>query len=153
MSTHPFSLKCPFHTFVAGALATVALWKLFGLLHPTKKTLTIERFDVDNRYSDAIRYNDVVYVCGQVNTEGNTIEEQTMSALKYVDAALAKAGTDKSKILDVTIFLADLDKDYDGMNSVYDKWIAPGKPPCRACIQAKLATASYRVEFKVVAAA
>lgn len=36
----------------------------------------IERFDVDKRFTDAARYNGLVFISGQVGT-GNTIEEQT----------------------------------------------------------------------------
>ena len=70
-----------------------------------------------------------------------------------VDAALAKAGTDKSRILEVTIWLADMEKDYQGMNAVYDTWIVPSSPPTRACVQAKLYTPSCKVEVRVIAAA
>lgn len=113
----------------------------------------IERFDVDNRFSDAIRYGDLVFLTGQVNSDSaTTIEEQTRSALANVDLALAKAGTNKSRIVDITIYLCDIKKDYDGMNAVYDTWIEKGKPPCRACVQATLAADKYRVEFKVIAA-
>ena len=151
MAHEILNLKCPFHSFTIGAVTTLAIWQVFRLLN--KPTVPqIERLDVDSRYSDSIKYGNLVFVCGQVNTSGENIEEQTRSALSYVDKALEKAGTDKSKILDVTIFLADIDQDYDGMNKVYDSWILPGKPPCRACVQAKLAAPSYRVEFKVVAA-
>jgi enamine deaminase RidA (YjgF/YER057c/UK114 family) len=110
----------------------------------------IERFDVDSRFTDACRYNDLVFISGQVGLEGD-IEQQTKRALSDVDAALAKAGTDKSRILELTIWLADM-ADYDGMNAVYDKWIIPGKPPCRACIHAKLAKPEWKIEVRVIAA-
>ena len=77
---------------------------------------------------------------------------RSRSALASVDAALAKAGTDKSKILEATIWLANIVDDYNGMNKVYDSWIVSGKPPARACIQAKLASENYRIEIRVIAA-
>jgi enamine deaminase RidA (YjgF/YER057c/UK114 family) len=80
-----------------------------------------------------------------------TIEEETRSALAFVDAALKKAGTDKSKILEVTIWLADIKNDYDGMNRIYDSWLIPGKPPARACIQAALADSKKKIEIRVIA--
>ena len=42
--------------------------------------------------------------------------------------------------------------DFAGMNSVWDAWIDPANPPCRACVEAKLAAPEYTVEIMVVAA-
>jgi enamine deaminase RidA (YjgF/YER057c/UK114 family) len=112
----------------------------------------IEKFDVDSRFADSIKYGGLVFISGQVG-EGSTIEEQTKSALSYVDAALEKAGTDKSRVLEVTIWLQDMDKDYDSMNAVYDQWFPAGSPPTRACVQAKLAKPEWKVEIRVIAAA
>lgn len=88
---------------------------------------------------------------GQVGT-GNSIEEQTRAALRDLDAALAKAGTDKSRILELTIWLADMEVDYARMNAVYDSWIIPGMPPCRACVQAKLYSPECKIEVRAIAA-
>jgi enamine deaminase RidA (YjgF/YER057c/UK114 family) len=38
------------------------------------------------------------------------------------------------------------------MNKVWDAWVAPGNPPCRACVEAKLAGPQYQVEIMVTAA-
>jgi enamine deaminase RidA (YjgF/YER057c/UK114 family) len=137
--------------FVLGSAVSAACGFLYYYLIANKSG-KIERFDVDNRFTDAARYQNLVFISGQVGG-GKTIEEATYAALADVDAALQKAGTDKSKILEATIWLADIDKDYDGMNKVYDSWIVPGKPPCRACLQAKLASPEYRVEVRVIATA
>eukprot|EP00607_Mallomonas_marina_P000176 CAMPEP_0182428016 /NCGR_PEP_ID=MMETSP1167-20130531/20955_1 /TAXON_ID=2988 /ORGANISM="Mallomonas Sp, Strain CCMP3275" /LENGTH=108 /DNA_ID=CAMNT_0024610641 /DNA_START=220 /DNA_END=543 /DNA_ORIENTATION=+ len=98
----------------------------------------INRFDVDDRYSDAIQCGNMVFISGQVGG-GSTAEEATEEALSDVDKALMKAGTDKSKVVECTIWLSNMAADYEGMNKVYDKWVVPGKPPCRACVQATLA--------------
>ena len=111
----------------------------------------IERFDVDARFTNAATFQNLVFLSGQVGV-GATIEEQTLSALNEIDQALAKAGSHKSKILEATIWLANIDSDYKKMNQIYDQWLVPGKPPCRACIQAKLASEEYMVEIRVIAA-
>jgi enamine deaminase RidA (YjgF/YER057c/UK114 family) len=67
----------------------------------------IKRYDVDKRFTDACKYNGLVFISGQVGV-GSTIKEQTDRALADVDAALKKAGTDKTKILELTIWLADM---------------------------------------------
>lgn len=112
----------------------------------------IEKFDIDNRFTDAIKFNNMVFVSGQIG-DGDTIEEQTISALNYVDLALAKAGTNKSRILELTIWMQNIDADYSKMNIIYDKWFTPGSPPTRACVEAKLASPKYKIEIRVVAAA
>ena len=145
-----FSLKCPFHVFVAGATASTAA--IFMFMHFFSNRRSIKRYDVDARFTDAASYEGpLVFISGQVG-DGKTIEEQTASALKYVDDALKKAGTDKSRILEATIWLSDINAYYAGMNKVYDQWIVPGKPPCRACVEAKLAAPQYLVEVRVIAA-
>ena len=146
-----FNPRCPFHTAVATAVALGSLSYIY-LRFIKKQEKTIERYDVDARFTDAVRYGDLVFISGQVGSGVGTIEEQTRSALDDVDAALKKAGTDKSKVLEATVWLADITSDYKGMNSVYDKWLVAGKPPARACIQAKLASPDYRVEIRVIAA-
>lgn len=112
----------------------------------------IEKYDIEGRFTDAIKYNDLVFISGQVG-HGDTIREQTQVALDSVDAALMKAGTDKSRVLEVTIWLADMDAYYQGMNEVYDGWVVPGSPPTRACVQGKLYSPECMVEVRVVAAA
>ena len=111
----------------------------------------IERFDVDARFSTAIAYGPLVFITGQVG-EGASAAEQTKNALASVDDALALAGTSKDRILEATVWLADIDRDYAAMNKVYDRWVAKGKAPTRACVQAKLAYPELLVEFRVTAA-
>ncbi|HET6519610.1 MAG TPA: RidA family protein, partial [Geminicoccaceae bacterium] len=64
---------------------------------------------------------------------------------------LAEAGTDKGKLLSATVWLSDI-KTFNEMNGVWDAWVAPGNPPARACVEAKLAQPQYRVEIGVIAA-
>ena len=64
---------------------------------------------------------------------------------------LAQAGSDKSQLLMVTIYLADM-ADYDAMNAVWDAWLPEGCAPARACVQARLARPEYRVEMAFTAA-
>ena len=87
---------------------------------------------------------------GQV-AEGSTVEEQTRNVLSTIDNILLKQGTDKSRILELTIWLSNIEKDYNSMNTVYDQWITPGAPPCRACVEAKLYSPNCFVEVRVIA--
>lgn len=111
----------------------------------------IQRFQKDHRMSQAVVHNGVVYLAGQVGEPHEDVAAQTRTALAEIDALLAEVGSDKSKILMATIWLADM-ADFETMNSVWDAWVDPEHPPARATGDAKLAAPEYRVEIIVTAA-
>jgi enamine deaminase RidA (YjgF/YER057c/UK114 family) len=112
--------------------------------------MTIRRIDVGPRMSDIVINNGTIYLAGQVG-EGDSVAEQTKSVLATIDGLLAKAGSDKSKILQAIIWLDDM-KNFAEMNSVWDKWVSPGNTPARATGEAKLAAPQFKVEVIVTAA-
>jgi enamine deaminase RidA (YjgF/YER057c/UK114 family) len=112
--------------------------------------MTIRRIDVGKRMSDIVIHNNTVYLAGQVGN-GNTVAEQTKDILATIEKLLAKAGSNKSKILQTIIWLSDMST-FAEMNSVWDAWVDPANPPARATGEAKLAAAQYKVEIIVVAA-
>ena len=114
---------------------------------------SIERLEVGPRMSQAAIHNGVVYLAGQVaiDAPGASVKEQTRNILERTDKLLAAAGTNKSKLLQVTIWLADI-RTFDDMNSVWDKWVAEGATPARATVEAKLASPGYTVEISFIAA-
>jgi len=79
------------------------------------------------------------------------VPAQTGQILDQIDRLLAECGTDKSKLLTATIWLTDI-RNFDEMNSVWDKWVVPGQTPARACVESRLAQIKYLVEIRVVAA-
>lgn len=114
----------------------------------------IVRVNVENRYSDMAVFNGVAYLAGQVaNDLSQDISGQMRQVLGMIDALLAQANSDKSRILMATIYLADL-ADYAAMNVVWDVWVSEikGNAPPRATVQAKLANPQYKVEVVVTAA-
>jgi enamine deaminase RidA (YjgF/YER057c/UK114 family) len=113
--------------------------------------MNIDRIGVGKRMSEAVVHNGVVYVAGQVGQPGADVETQARQALAEVDRILAQAGTDKTRILQTIVWLADI-ADFDRMNGVWDAWVAPGHTPARATGEARLATPDYKVEFIVTAA-
>lgn len=113
--------------------------------------MSITRLHPGPRMSQAVIHNNTVYLAGQVGTAGADVATQTKDCLAAVDRLLEEAGSDKSKLLQVIIWLADM-ADFDAMNGVYDAWIDPENPAARACGEAKLATPDYKVEFIVTAA-
>jgi enamine deaminase RidA (YjgF/YER057c/UK114 family) len=112
----------------------------------------IQRFDVGTRLSEMAVHNRTVYLAGQVADDvTQDIGGQTLQVLAAVDSLLARAGSDKSRILMVQIFLADL-ADFDGMNTVWDAWVPAGHTPPRATVQAQLAKPGWKIEMVVTAA-
>jgi enamine deaminase RidA (YjgF/YER057c/UK114 family) len=113
----------------------------------------IQRFDVGSRLSEMAIHNGTVYLAGQVPDDATQdIRGQTRQVLDSVDRLLARAGSDKAKILMAQIFLADL-ADFDGMNEVWDAWVPAGHAPPRATVLAKLAKREWRIEVVVTAVA
>lgn len=112
----------------------------------------IQRFEVGPRMSELAVHNGVAYLAGQVPEDaGQAIEGQTRQVLEAIDALLAQAGTDKTRILRAQIFLADI-ADFAGMNKAWDAWVAAGHAPPRATVQAALARPEWKVEIVVTAA-
>jgi enamine deaminase RidA (YjgF/YER057c/UK114 family) len=112
----------------------------------------VQRFDVGARLSEMAVHNGVCYLAGQVAADGSQdITGQTRQVLAQIDALLARAGTDKSKILMCQIFITDL-ADFPGLNAVWEQWVAPGNAPPRATVKAQLAKPEWRVEMVVTAA-
>jgi enamine deaminase RidA (YjgF/YER057c/UK114 family) len=112
----------------------------------------MQRFDVGPRLSEMAIHNGTVYLAGQVPEDASLdIEGQTRQVLAAIDALLARAGTDKTKLLMVQIFIADM-VDFEGMNRAWDAWVPAGHTPPRATVQAALANPAWRVEIVATAA-
>ena len=111
----------------------------------------ITRLEPGARMSEAVIHGDTVYLAGQVGEPGDDVAAQTKTVLSQIDALLAAAGSDKSRILMATIWLADI-ADFAAMNAVWDAWVDPANPPARATGEAKLAAPQYKVEIIVTAA-
>jgi enamine deaminase RidA (YjgF/YER057c/UK114 family) len=115
--------------------------------------LPIQRHDVGPRMSELAVYNGVAYLAGQVTSDDSLdITGQTRNVLAQIDALLAKAGSDKSRILRAQIFIADL-ADFAAMNAVWEAWVVAGHTPPRATVQAALAKPAWKIEMVVTAAA
>jgi enamine deaminase RidA (YjgF/YER057c/UK114 family) len=115
--------------------------------------MSVQRLRIESRYSEIVIHNDTVYLAGQLADDlSGDIVRQTRETLDNIDRMLAEAGSDKRKILSVTIYLKDLDRDYAGLNQVWDAWVAEGAAPARACVEAKMYKPEVLVEMMVVAA-
>ena len=115
--------------------------------------MSIQRIDVGARLSKVVVHGDTVYVAGLTadKSVGQSVAAQTQEILATIDVLLAKAGTDKSKLLQATIWLQDI-RTVDEMNKIWDAWVPAGTAPARACIEARLQSPAKMVEIRVTAA-
>ena len=114
--------------------------------------MTIERFEVGPRMSQAVVYRGVAYLAGIVADDlVPSVADQTQQILAKIDRILAAVGSDKTKILKANIWLADIRR-FDEMNAVWDAWVSRSHPPARATVEARLAGRDYLVEIMVEAA-
>jgi enamine deaminase RidA (YjgF/YER057c/UK114 family) len=115
--------------------------------------MSIQRFDTGPRMSQVVIHGDTVYLAGVVANKaaGESVTKQTQEVLSIIDGHLAKAGSDKSRLLTATIYLTDM-KTFAEMNAVWDGWVSAGNTPARATVEAGLAAPRYNVEIMVTAA-
>jgi len=113
--------------------------------------MTIKRIQTGPRMSQAVIHNKTVYLAGQV-APGVTVAIQTRNVLATIDALLAEAGTDKSRLLSATIWLTNM-ATFAEMNGVWETWVVAGEAPARATVVSpQLASSEFKIEIAVVAA-
>jgi enamine deaminase RidA (YjgF/YER057c/UK114 family) len=115
--------------------------------------MTITRINPGVRYSSVVVHNHTAYLAGQVpkTMAGKSVAEQTTEVLGFIDAALASAGTDKSRLLSVNVYLSDIST-FAEMNTAYDKWVDKANMPARVTVEAKIANPLENVEISALAA-
>ena len=113
--------------------------------------MEIQRYEQDARMSDIVVYGDMIYLAGQVCTERDGVRAQTEDTLAIIERLLQLAGSDKSKILSVMIYLSDM-RNLPAFNAVWDAWVVPGCTPARACVGVQMARPECLVELCVTAA-
>ena len=112
----------------------------------------IQRLHAGPRMSQAVIHGKTVYLAGQVADDpSQDVAGQTRQVLAAIDRLLEEAGTDKTKILSATIYLASIST-FAQMNSVWDTWVPQGHTPARATVESRLAAPQYTVEIQVIAA-
>jgi enamine deaminase RidA (YjgF/YER057c/UK114 family) len=112
--------------------------------------MQIERHQPAELFSQVVIHGDTVYMAGQVG-EGETVKEQMTAVLQQIDERLGKVGSDRSKLLSATIWLADIET-FAEMNDVWLSWVDAANKPVRATVEARLASPAVLVEVMVIAA-
>lgn len=113
--------------------------------------MQIERTDVGETMSQAVAFGDTIYLAGQVSSDAPDVTGQTQNILGKIDALLELHGTQKTRILSATIYLADIST-FGEMNDVWKKWAPVGATPARTTVEAKLAVPACLVEITIIAA-
>ncbi len=113
--------------------------------------MNIQRIDPGPRMSEAVVHNQTLYYTSVPEDPAGDAGEQTADALAVIESLLKRAGSNKTRLLDVTIFLADRD-DFAAMNAAWNAWVVPGSAPVRCTVEARLMNPLYKVEIKVIAA-
>jgi enamine deaminase RidA (YjgF/YER057c/UK114 family) len=113
----------------------------------------IQRYESTPRLSRAVVHNGVVHLAGITSALGDgDVTVQTKSVLDTIDARLASVGSSKERILAAQIWLKDIDRDFAGLNAVWEAWVPADAAPTRATCEAKLAAPELRVEIIITAA-
>ena len=114
--------------------------------------MTVQRLHVEKRFSEIAISGNLVHLAGQLAADTTLdIKGQTWQTLEIIDRLLADAGTDKSQIMSVTIYLKDIENDYAAMNEIWDAWVADIEALPRTCVEAKLYAPDVLVEMTVTA--
>lgn len=114
--------------------------------------MSIERLEPGARFSEAVVHGGLVYLAGHVSSDPDAdVREQTRQILEQIDGHLALAGTSRSKLLTVSIWLADI-ATFAEMNAAWDAWVDRDSLPARATVEARLASPGYKVEIGGIAA-
>ena len=108
-------------------------------------------------YSQAVKYNGLVYCSGQIALDPATghlveggIAEQTTRVLENLKAVLAAAGSSLEQVVKTTVFLKDM-SEFAEMNAVYGTYFTAA-PPARATVEAARLPRDVRVEIECIAA-
>jgi 2-iminobutanoate/2-iminopropanoate deaminase len=106
-------------------------------------------------YSQGIITGNLLFASGQIpinpatgNVEAKTIAEQTEQVCKNIGELLAAAGTDFSKVVKTTCFLADIN-DFGAFNEVYAKYFT--SKPARSCVAVKDIPKGVLCEIEIIA--
>ena len=114
--------------------------------------MSVTRYESTAVYSKATEANGFVFTAGVIPTDlSRDVEGQTAEVLSEIDRLLALAGTDKSKIVQATVWLSDI-RNREGMNKAWSAWLGGKNAPARACVEAKVIDPRMLVEISVVVA-
>jgi enamine deaminase RidA (YjgF/YER057c/UK114 family) len=111
----------------------------------------IQRLGVTKRWSEIAIHGGVAYWVEVADDPTLDVRGQITQVLQQIDATLVRIGSDRSRLILIQIYLANL-ADARVLNELWDAWTPAGHAPVRACVQAGLSK-GYHVEMVITAAA
>lgn len=112
----------------------------------------VRRNPMGGKLSDAVEYNGLVYLAGQVAEDLSAgLKGQTEDVLRQIDKLLGECGSNKSRILTATIYVSDM-KQKPKMDEAWMAWVDRSNPPARATVEAQLGSPDTLVEIMCTAA-
>ena len=113
----------------------------------------IQRRHTGKRISRLVIHNGIAYLAGIIalSKHGQPVAEQTRDILGLIDRLLAEAGTDKTRLLTATIWLADMRR-AEEFNLVWDEWMPDGCAPARATVEGRMTSPDHAIKIAVTAA-
>jgi 2-iminobutanoate/2-iminopropanoate deaminase len=122
------------------------------------RTIQTEKAPIPaGHYSQAVVYNGLVFVAGQLAIDPQTgerklgsIEEQTEQALRNVSEILKAAGSNMKLVLKMTLFVTDIDL-WERVNEVYSRVMGEHRP-ARAVIPTRDLHHGFLIEIEAIAA-
>jgi enamine deaminase RidA (YjgF/YER057c/UK114 family) len=112
----------------------------------------IHHVQASERYSKATGWDGIGHISVQYpEAPGEDPVAQTHEVLGKLDHFMAQLGTDKSKLLKCTVYMARLE-DFAAINSVWDAWVVPGRPPARTPVVCEMLRPNVRVGIEAVVA-
>lgn len=113
--------------------------------------MKIERYQSGKRMSEAVACGGLVYLSAlAVPDQTGSVVTQTQNVLAKIDRLLLEAGTSKSRLIQASVWLADIG-DYAAMNGVWDGWVAPGAAPARTCSETRFSVPEILIEISGIA--
>ncbi|MGB5445355.1 MAG: RidA family protein [Psychromonas sp.] len=113
--------------------------------------MDIQRINPSAKWSDATVFNKMAHFVEVAADESADISGQVAQVFAQAEQMLASVGSDKSRILSVTIYVTDF-ANLATFNKLWQSWLPEGCAPSRACLKVELADPQYLVEIAFVAA-
>ena len=111
----------------------------------------IQRFGVTRRWSDAVVHQGIAYFVEVPDDMTQDVRGQIAQVLHQIDERLKLFGSDRTRLLQVLIYLPNLNFAAP-LNVLWDDWVPEGHAPARACVQAALGHPDCKVEMVITAA-
>lgn len=113
--------------------------------------MDITRINPAPRWSDATVYNGMAHFVEIAEDASEDMPGQAAQIFKQAEDSLVSVGSDKSRIISVTIYITDL-KNLDTFNKAWEAWLPADCAPSRACLKVELVQPELLLEISFIAA-